>query len=289
MKQKVFPLRAEDITPELLTGVLTEQRPGVRVKGFNIIETKQFGEGIVSTADRVVVNLEYAPGCQGDLPDRVVIKTMLMFPHAPHVMYLNEVRFYREIRPSLDIETPQCYGSAFDEETGQFGVILEDLRVRGATFPNATMPISLPVITYLVKTLASLHAQFWMSPRFKTDLNWLTTTCSRGMSEVFQRIGLKYLEKRLAEDEFKAGLIRPLHATIQALWSKLWKVQELLEKEPTTLLHGDPHIGNTYTLPGERAELLDWQRMIRGGGANDLTYFRIPDWIQKPGGSKSAN
>jgi hypothetical protein len=275
MKPTVFPLRVEDITPELLTGVLARQRPGVEVTGFDVIETKQFGEGIVSTADRVVMNLEYAPGCQSDLPDRVVIKTMLMFPHAPDVMYLNEVRFYQEIRSSLDIETPQSYGSAFDEQTGQFGVILEDLRARGASFPNATTPISLSVITYLVKTLASLHAQFWMSPRFKTDLNWLSTPCTRGMSEVFQHTGLRYLEKRMAEDEFKAELISPLRSTIEALWSKLWKVQELLEQEPTTLLHGDPHIGNTYILPGEKAGLLDWQLMIRGCWAHDLTYLLI--------------
>ena len=96
METAVFPSRVEDITPELLTEVLAEQRPGVKVKGFDIIEVKQFGEGIVSTADRVVLNLEYAPGCQSDLPERVVIKTMLMFPHAPDAMYLNEVRFYQK-------------------------------------------------------------------------------------------------------------------------------------------------------------------------------------------------
>jgi hypothetical protein len=275
MKTTVFPSRVEDITPELLTEVLARQRPGVKVKGFDIIEIKQFGEGIVSTADRVVMNLEYAPGCQSDLPDRVVIKTMLIFPHAPDVMYLNEVRFYQEIRPFLDIETPQSYGSAFDKQTGQFGVILEDLRVRGARFPNATIQINLSVITYLVKILASLHAQFWMSPRFKTDLNWLSTPCSGGMSEVFKLTGFEYLGRRMAKDEFKVDLISPLHTTIEALWSKLWKVQELLGQEPTTLLHGDPHIGNTYLLPGGKAGFLDWQLMIRGCWVHDLTYLLI--------------
>ena len=275
MKTIVFPSRVEDITPELLTEVLAQQRPGVKVKVFDIIEVKQFGEGIVSTADRVVINLEYAPGCQSDLPERVVIKTMLLFPHAPDAMYLNEVRFYQKIRPFLDIETPQSYGSAFDEQTGRFGVILEDLRVRGARFPNATTPISLSVIKYLVKILASLHAQFWMSPIFKTDLNWLSTPCSGGMSEVFKLTGFEYLGRRMAKDEFKAELISPLHTTIEDLWSKLWKVQELLEQEPTTVLHGDPHIGNTYLLPGDKAGLLDWQLMIRGCWAHDLTYLLV--------------
>jgi hypothetical protein len=275
MKAIVFPSRVEDITPELLTKVLAEQRLGVKVRGFDIIEIKQFGEGIVSTADRVVMNLEYAPGCQSDLPNRIVIKTMLMFPHAPGAMYLNEVRFYQKIRPFLDIETPHSYGSAYDEQTGQFGVILEDLRVRGARFPNATTPISLSVITYLVKTLAALHAQFWMSPRFKTDLNWLSTHCSGGMSEIFKLTGFEYLERRMAKDEFKVELISPLHTITKDLWSKLWKVQEFFQQEPTTLLHGDPHIGNTYVLPDGKAGLLDWQLMIMGCWAHDLTYLLI--------------
>ena len=28
---------------------------------------------------------------------------------------------------------------------------------------------------------------------------------------------------------------------------------------PATLLHGDPHIGNTYVLPGDEVGFLDWQ------------------------------
>lgn len=273
--ETVFPSRVEDITPELLTAVLAEQRPGIRVTRFDIVEVKQFGEGIVSTADRVTMKLAYAPGCRGDLPERVVIKTMLISPHAPDAMYLNEVRFYRDIRPSLDIETPQCYGSTFDQQTGQFSVVLEDLRERGATFPNVTTPIGFPTVEYLVKTLATLHAQFWMSPRFNTDLRWLSTPCSGGMSEVFQLIGFEYLQRRMAKDDFKAEMIAPLGADLETLWSRLWKVQELLEREPTTLLHGDPHIGNTYLLPGDRAGLLDWQLMIRGSWAHDLTYLLI--------------
>ena len=274
-EKPLFPSRVEDVTPELLTAVLAERNPGVKVARFEIVEVKQFGEGIVSTADRVTVKLAYAPDCRGDLPERVIIKTMLLSPHAPDAMYLNEVRFYREIRPLLDIETPQSYGSTFDQQTGQFGVILEDLRERGASFPNVTTPINLSVITYLVKTLASLHARFWMSPRFETDLNWLSTPRSGGMSDVFSLIGFEYLQRRMAKDGFKAGMIAPLRADLETLWSKLWKVQELLEQEPTTLLHGDPHIGNTYLLPGDKAGLLDWQLMIRGCWAHDLTYLLI--------------
>lgn len=40
-----------------------------------------------------------------------------------------------------------------------------------------------------------------------------------------------------------------------------------------TLLHGDPHIGNTYVLPNDRVGFLDWQVVRRGNPTIDLAYF----------------
>ena len=48
--------------------------------------------------------------------------------------------------------------------------------------------------------------------------------------------------------------------------------RDALATGPQTLLHGDPHLGNTYTLPGGRGGLLDWQLMMRGSWAHDVTY-----------------
>ena len=42
---------------------------------------------------------------------------------------------------------------------------------------------------------------------------------------------------------------------------------------PQTLLHGDPHIGNTYVLPGDNVGFLDWQVLHRGNFSLDLGYF----------------
>ncbi len=46
-----------------------------------------------------------------------------------------------------------------------------------------------------------------------------------------------------------------------------------MEDEPHTLLHGDPHVGNTYVLPDGRVGFLDWQVLHRGHHALDLGYF----------------
>lgn len=271
----VFPADLDDLTPGVLGAALADRVPGVVVDRAEIVAAKHAGEGVASTADRVIVDLTYAPGTSGDLPDRLILKTMLASPHAPRAMYENEVRFYREIRDELDIETPRVFASHFDPPTGRFGLLLEDLTARGARFPSAVDPVSLPEVRSILGNLASLHARFWESPRFTAELSWVPTPTSGGMFEVFDTIGLDLIEDQVARHPFKTELIAPLGRTVAEMWEPLWQLQQLHSLAPTTLLHGDPHVGNTYLLPGERGGLLDWQLMVRGSWAHDVTYLLV--------------
>jgi hypothetical protein len=114
----VFPTRSELLTPELLTDALAELQPGVEVEGVRVVEEAHCDTGSASTAARAVLDLAYAAGRDRGLPNRVVLKTVLIHPGAPSSMYRNEVRFYREVRPELDLETPRVFASSFDEESG---------------------------------------------------------------------------------------------------------------------------------------------------------------------------
>jgi hypothetical protein len=270
-----FPTTVEDLTPELLTLLLAERRPAVAVERVRVIETSHCGDGFASTADRAILGLDYAPGCDSGLPTRVLLKTMLKRSLIPDSMYENEVRFYRDIRPELTIEAPRAFASVFDEETGQFGVLMEDLTLRSARFPNATTPVALEEVTGLVHTLAALHAHYWASSRFQRDLRWLPTPRSGGMYEIFKGMGLELVRDQVAKNDFKAESIRPLNRSVDQLWEALWKVQDILDSGPGTLLHGDPHIGNTYLLRDGNGGLLDWQLMVKGRWAHDLTYLLV--------------
>ena len=269
-----FPSTVDEITPALLTAVLAEGRPGVEVSNVRVLATSEHGEGHASTADRVLLVLDYAPGRDGGLPSQMLVKTFLGRPHAPSVMYRTEVRFYRDIRPELVIEAPRAFAGVADDATGQFGLLMEDLTLRGARFPNALTSPGLETVTHLVDTLAELHAHFWSSPRFRSDLAWVATPCAGGMADVFKTFGLELVRKQL-EFDFKAELLRPLGRPLERLWDDLWRLQAILETEPVTLLHGDPHIGNTYVLPDGRGGLLDWQLMVRGRWAHDVTYLMV--------------
>jgi len=270
-----FPSSVDELSPALLTDILALRQPEVRVTGFERLRTMQCGDGLASTADRVILRLDYAPGRDAGLPTQLMLKTMLLHPHAPPVMYQNEVAFYRELRPELSIEAPRAYASVFDAESGQFGVLMEDLGLREARFPNATTPVSLEEMRGLVTTLAALHAHYWESPRFSRDLSWVATPRAGGMYPFFRGYGLEFVSDQVARNEYKQELLEPLGLSLPEIFEALWKVQAILDSEPVTLLHGDPHIGNTYLLSDGTGGLLDWQLMVRGRWAHDLTYVLI--------------
>lgn len=271
----VFPDDLDELTPTLLSGALSEGRDDVVVERVEVVAAKRCGDGIASTADRAVLDLTYASGTGAGLPTRMVLKTMLASPHAPAAMYENEVRFYRDLRGELDIETPRAFASSFDPASGRFGLLLEDLRTRDARFPSALDPVSLDEVRSLLEHLASLHARFWNSPRFAEDLAWVATPMSGGMFEVFDQIGLDLIQDQVDRNPFKQELIAPLDRSVPEMWELLWTVQGRHAEEPTTLLHGDPHLGNTYLLPGQAGGLLDWQLMMRGSWAHDVTYLIV--------------
>lgn len=268
-----FPSDPDQLTPTVLDAVLAERHPGVVVDAVDVVAAKRCGEGVASTADRLVLDLSY--GTPTDLPRRMVLKTMLATPHAPSAMYENEVRFYRELRDDLGIETPAVYASSFDRASGRFGLLLEDLTERGARFPSALDPVSLDEVRAILGHLATLHAHFWDSPRFAGDLSWVDTPLTGGMADVFQGIGLELIEDQVARNPFKQELIAPLGRSLHEMWELLWRVQRRHCEAPTTLLHGDTHLGNTYLLPGGRGGLLDWQLMMRGSWAHDVIYLLV--------------
>jgi hypothetical protein len=152
---------------------------------------------------------------------------------------------------------------------------MEDLSLRSVRFPDATTGVSVAEMRGLLSTLATLHARYWESPRFRSELSWLATPRSGGMYPVFRALGLELIRNQVETNPFKAELIAPLGRRIDELWDALWRLQEVLDSAPVTLLHGDPHIANTYLLPDGSGGLLDWQLMVKGRWAHDVAYVMV--------------
>jgi aminoglycoside/choline kinase family phosphotransferase len=208
------------------------------------------------------------------------VKTLLLeepplsAPRASLTMYRTELDFYRQIRPRLEVEAPQMYGGDLEESTGRFIVLIEDLGLRGARFPNATGSLSADEVAGLLATLARVHARYWASPALERDFPWLERPLAGEMVEWFRDLGPRIMRKQLRLD-WKAALVEPLHRSEEQLWDALWKLQAILDEQPLALIHGDAHVGNTYLLPDGGGGLLDWQLTKAGSWAHDLTYLIV--------------
>jgi aminoglycoside phosphotransferase (APT) family kinase protein len=76
--------------------------------------------------------------------------------------------------------------------------------------------------------------------------------------------------ERLGDDAPDAVMALSIEDLIESIWKPYITS---LTASPQTLLHGDPHIGNTYVLPGGEVGFLDWQVARRGNFSLDLGYF----------------
>jgi len=267
-----YPLTAEGWTPEVFTELLQTGYPGTAVTGTTLIERKLYGDGMVSTAGRLVFDLDYQ-GAPADLPRRMVVKIAKDAQAAP--LYANEVAFYTRLRPELEIEAPRCFGGSFDTETSTFALLMEDLRDRDISFPNVTVPVSLDSVRDVLNSLARLHARYWCSPRLSGDLSWIQSHMRGQLHEFFHTPEMvpSMIAELVHTIQFKREMVQRLGLTIDQLFDGFRAVQAHQSRLPQTVLHGDTHVGNTYLLPDGRGGLLDWQLFASGFCLHDVSYL----------------
>ena len=268
-----FTSRADELDLELLNAVIRTRYPAVAIAGFDLLESRQYGEQMVSTSGRAILNLHYAAGSPGDLPERVVCKLALGAESVMAAFYENEVQVYTRLRPELLIEAPRALGALYDPQSALFVLMLEDLSARGARFPNVTQPVALSAVETLVDTLAVLHASHWQSPRFSSDLSWLQSHMHGRVAYLMNELAPPLIQHEIDTQAFKRELVQRLGTTGPQLLDGVRRVQRHQARLAQTLLHGDAHLGNTYLLPNGVAGLLDWQLCVRGYCMHDVSYL----------------
>jgi hypothetical protein len=275
MSNIIFPTSAAELNVAVLTSLIGANIPGAGVRDFNVVEVKLYGDGMVSTAGRMVLDLEYTPSSPSDLPRRVVLKVARDDGRFVKSLYANEVEVYNRLRPFEDMEAPRSLGGAYDPQSATFALILEDLRQREAIFPNVTTEIKLVQIRNLLDLLAKLHAKYWQTPRFETDLAWLQTHLKGEVHEFFTNPEAlpAIIASEAVNERFKREMLERMGETAQTLHAAYKLAQQHQSRLPQTIVHGDSHIGNTYLLPGNRCGLLDWQLTVRGYCLHDTGYL----------------
>lgn len=182
----------------------------------------------------------------------------------------NEVAFYKHLRSDVPVKSPRVYSSEGDSTS--YLLLLEDLTDQDCDFRDLASKCSAEEATSVVTTLAQLHARFWQSERFATDLSWVKRLETNRDARLLNLV--RQLSVPIACRKFGHLLPPGTQEVIPHLLERYPRLEPLWAEEPRTLLHGDAHLGNMYFQDG-RAGLLDWQVSQLGQGMRDISYFMI--------------
>lgn len=251
----------DEITPAWMTAAIAGHCPGAVVSGVEVVLRDD------GTNRRARLALSYSAGTG---PATVFAKAVDP-AHADLVALtsglFHEPRLFSS-QAALPLEHPTVYAAVYDEAASNFLLIMEDLTTRGAEPRDSTRPLSVDQAASGVRGLARLHSRYW-GDRLTGDprLDWV---------EPFVPFpGLELAPLEIAFERLGATVPPEIPALSGSeLFGEIWaRYITTLTNSPQTLLHGDPHIGNTYVLPDDDVGFLDWQMVRRGNWSLDVGYF----------------
>ena len=255
------PKTWDDITPEWMSAALAAVHPGSAVESVTV---KSRDDG---TNRRARLSVTYSAGSGpatvfGKAADPVhkelIRMTSGMF-HEPRLFTCGA---------DLPLEHPVVYTALIDEADYDFVMIMEDLTARGADPRDATRPMTVEEVATGVRGLGRMHGKYWGDRVLRNPaLGWLEPILPWDGKEMAP---LPAALERLGDDAPASVTSLTIDKLIESIWKPYIRT---LTTSPQTLLHGDPHIGNTYLLPSGEVGFLDWQVARRGNWSLDLGYF----------------
>lgn len=257
----------DSLTADALTRMVGGAVPGARVTSFTSERDRQ-------TTDRARLRLEWnAAGRDAGLPRELFAKGT---PSLASSRILNsafglcgtEVRFYSSLYDDLAEITLRPYHAGIGPG-GRFLLVLKSRDPASTHFFQMRETATLEHARDVVTALARMHARFSGSPRFATDLSWVTRYSGRpgqAIAPLILSAARKAFAKKYDVPDEVAEIIR-LHVEHGPELTRIW------EALPATLCHGDTHLGNTFRTVDGTSGLFDWQEVHRMNGLREIAYF----------------
>ncbi|MGO4443933.1 phosphotransferase [Mycobacterium sp. 2YAF39] len=256
-----LPRGWDDITPHWMTAALARHHPGAVVDEVAVVLRDD------GTNKRARLALTYSAGSG---PATVFAKAV--DPDHAELVALTSGLYHEPRLFNSDVELgldhPTVYTALIDEDRSDFLMIMEDVVARGADPRDSTRPMTIEQAASGARGLARMHSRFWgqrvtAHPR----LGWLEPFVAFN--------GLEYAPLHIAHERLGDTVPAEIPALSGTeLFVDIWaRYIGTLTSSDQTLLHGDPHIGNTYVLPDDEVGFLDWQMARRGNWSLDLGYF----------------
>jgi aminoglycoside phosphotransferase (APT) family kinase protein len=256
-----IPRSADEIDAAWLEGALADRHPGVRVEGVEITDRAE----VTNNHAWLRVRYAEAAGAPGSLFCKLLpVEPARRGAIAATGMGLREARFYAELAPLLALRVPHAYVARYDEADGSFVLLLEDLRASGCTVSTGPESVSPDAAAAALEDLAELHVRYEDPARRQreaafvrppdppsdygsTRLAWALAHRRAEISDAFAEASQLYIDHPSA---------------LHALWAA----------GPSTVIHGDTHIGNLFFDHG-RTGLLDWGMLVVSTPLRDVSYF----------------
>ena len=260
------PRRWSDVTPEWMSRALAARFPGAVVGDVRTLDAAD------GTNARARLRLRYRGGCG---PERVFVKREGTLLNRLALTALGARETEARLAccgERLPLEVPDLYASAVDRRRLAAVVVMEDVTLRGARPHDATTPLAIESVHSGLAGLARLHAAHWDRP-LPADLAFVRPW----------RLGASWAPVSWASLLNARHRLRALgHADLLPRCAGPAAVERgfrrwgaLAARGPQTLLHGDPHPGNTYGLPDGTTGFYDWQLIRSGTWAHDVGYFVV--------------
>ncbi|NUP27704.1 MAG: phosphotransferase [Nocardia sp.] len=250
------PTDIAGLTPAWLTAAL-----GCRVTA---VTTEAVGTGQIGTVHRLRLT--------GDgVPEQLLAKLPATDPGVRTMLagaYRQEVRFYTEIAPTVDIRTPRCHHAEIHGDGAEFVLLLEDLAPdrQGDQIAGCPVAHAHPAVA----DLAGLHAPRWCDD----TLLGIEGFSRNGPEEAEMLRELYGPTTDIFLDRLGHRLPTEDHTTLRACGEVIadWL---LARPERFGLVHGDYRLDNLLFGTGAtpRVTAVDWQTVNLGLPARDLAYF----------------
>jgi aminoglycoside/choline kinase family phosphotransferase len=245
--------------------------PGVEARSIERLDAHS------GTTTRARLRIAYAdPDSTARLPETVFIKiaprgiTQRVFVDLAR-LGRTEVAFYNQIRPTVPVRAPAVYVAKSAGHGADFVLLLEDLAAAGFRVSDVRRGCGVEDARAVMAELAKLHAAFWESPRFASDLHWIRSRENSRRSMGWERFVSSQLLK-LAEKKFGPEMPREFARACVLVRTRRDQLEDLWAQGPRTLIHGDPHLGNLF-FDANRVGFLDWQVIQHAPGMKDISYF----------------
>lgn len=273
--RSVPPRRATDVprngvslTPEWLTAVLCRDVPGAAVVSWHS------PGGSSGTSERAALRVDYnAAGSAAGLPTELFTKSTASFTQRLLLgsadVLAGETNFFMKFRPAVTMEAPVGHWGAVDERSWRSIIVLEDIaESKGATFIQPTTPLSRSQVEDVLRNMAAYHGTWWDAPELKilkTPVDHYNNVADMLDFEGRCKVGM---------ERARSVIPRALLGQADRMWRGTREGLRICTDDlPTTLLHGDPHAGQTYLTAAGAMGLTDWQAVMRGGWSYDVAYF----------------